>query len=40
MQKTLGCLPGKRPLAAGLEFSDTANSEPPNPPFTGEITQI
>lgn len=27
-------------LLAGLEFSDTANSEPPNPPFTSEITQI
>jgi hypothetical protein len=25
---------------SGLEFSDTANSEPPNPPFTSEITQI
>jgi len=25
---------------AGLEFSDTANSEPPNPPFSSEITQI
>lgn len=25
---------------AGLEFIDTANSEPPNPPFTSEITQI
>jgi hypothetical protein len=24
----------------GLEFSDTANSEPPNPPFGSEITQI
>jgi hypothetical protein len=27
-------------LASGLEFSDTANSEPPNPPFSSEITQI
>lgn len=27
-------------LAAGLRFNDTANSEPPNPPFTSEITQI
>jgi hypothetical protein len=28
------------PLASsGLEFSDTANSEPPNPPFSSEITQ-
>jgi hypothetical protein len=25
--------------SAGLEFSDTANSEPPNPPFSSEITQ-
>jgi hypothetical protein len=25
---------------AGLEFKDTANSEPPNPPFGSEITQI
>lgn len=24
---------------AGLEFIDTANSEPPNPPFTNEISQ-
>lgn len=27
-------------LTVGLEFSDTANSEPPNPPFSSEITQI
>lgn len=26
--------------AAGLQFTDTANSEPPNPPFSSEITQI
>jgi hypothetical protein len=25
---------------SGLEFTDTANSEPPNPPFGSEITQI
>jgi hypothetical protein len=25
---------------SGLEFTDTANSEPPNPPFSSEITQI
>lgn len=27
-------------VSAGLEFNDTANSEPPNPPFSSEITQI
>ena len=26
-------------ISAGLEFSDTSNSEPPNAPFTSEITQ-
>jgi hypothetical protein len=26
--------------AAGLEFTDTADSEPPNPPFASEITQL
>jgi hypothetical protein len=26
--------------SSGLEFIDTANSEPPNPPFSSEITQI
>jgi hypothetical protein len=31
---------GSTALAAGLEFTDTANSEPPNPPFSSEITQI
>jgi hypothetical protein len=31
---------GTTALLAGLEFNDTANSEPPNPPFTSEITQI
>src|SRR5207249_11776458 len=27
-------------VGTGFEFTDTANSEPPNPPFTSEITQI
>jgi len=31
---------GNTALLAGLEFNDTANSEPPNPPFTSEIAQI
>lgn len=31
---------GTTPLAAGLEFTDTANSAPPNAPFSSEITQI
>jgi hypothetical protein len=31
---------GLTPLTAGLEFTDTTNSAPPNAPFGSEITQI
>lgn len=36
----LNLVSGVGVVAGGLRFTDTANSAPPNPPFSSEITQI
>lgn len=39
-RNVINLVSGQSASLAGLEFVDTANSEPPNAPFSSEITQI